>query len=418
MENQVQSANIFENLLFVRIFQSFRMAIQPGKLIIAFCAVCLLFLAGWILDFSNSVAVDKSGVNELQIYTSKPQQIQQFIEENKNNGYDRGVFSTLWDFAATKLHASLASLFSFDIPGVFKNIGEYFRAVGWAIRYHFVYSIIFFLIKLALISLVGGAICRMASLQFGRGEKPGIAEAMRFSKEKFVSFFAAPLVPVGVIIVIGLVFVFSLGLIGNIPWVGEVVIGLSMPLILLVGAFIAVVLIGAVAGFSLMFPAIAYDGTDCLDAVGRSLNYVYAKPWRMGFYTTVAVLYGAICYVFVRFFCFLLLCAGHLFLELGIFTEAGEGHSKLAAIWAQPTFVNLFGSAVLTPANWSQSFAAFLAHLCIVAVVGLLLSFIISFYFTVNTIIYSLMRYGVDNAAIDDVYTHFEDSSFEPTDAD
>ena len=49
------------------------------------------------------------------------------------------------------------------------------------------------------------------------------------------------------------------------------------------------------------------------------------------------------------------------------------------------------------------------------AVVVLVVSYIISFYFSANTIIYSLMRKKVDNTALEDVYTISEEINLETT---
>jgi hypothetical protein len=47
-------------------------------------------------------------------------------------------------------------------------------------------------------------------------------------------------------------------------------------------------------------------------------------------------------------------------------------------------------------------------------VVGLVVSFIISFYFSANTIIYSLMRGKVDHTPREDIYMPFEEADVEP----
>jgi hypothetical protein len=409
MVSEKESSKVFDDLLFPKIFQTFRMAIQPTKLIIAFLALAIICLAGWVMDFSETVVATEGAqgkITELDKYMTNPAQVDSYIEGSKSRG--AGVFSTLWRFAATKFQGAVDSVFAFDVPGVVKNIADYFKAVEWALRHHFVYCIIFFVIKLAVISIAGGAICRIAALQSARGEKPGLTEALRFSIKRFTSFFTAPLVPVGIIIFIGL-FIFLLGLIGNIPWAGELIMGIFVPLALIAGALIAVLLIGAFAGFNLMFPAVAYDGSDCFDAISRSFSYVYAKPWRMGFYTAIGAIYGAICYTFVRFFAFLLLWITHWSLQLGVW-----GNDKLTAIWGEPHLRNLLVPPNWEALNWPQSIAAFLIYLCSLAVVGLLVSFIISFYFSANTIIYSLMRNKVDNTALDDIYKYFDEAEIEP----
>jgi hypothetical protein len=266
--------------------------------------------------------------------------------------------------------------------------------------YHPTYTLALFVISLAVMSLTGGAICRIAALQFAQGEKPGLTEAIRFGARKFYSFLAAPITPIGIMAITG-VFVILLGLVGNIPYVGGLSVGVFLPLALLSAALTAIIAIGAVAGLNLMFPTIAYEDSDCFDAISRSFSYVYAKPWRMGFYTVIAVTYGAICYVFVRCFCFLVLRITYVFLQLGFF----NGNAGLTRIWSEPKFANLLSGAT-SAANWAESVGVFLVHAWVLVVVGLMVAFVISFYFSANTIIYALMRNRVDKTALDEVYTY------------
>lgn len=379
-------------------------------------ALAVICLAGWLMDFNKTVVAKGDGLTELQIYMLNPQGLQQFMETNKQFEDDhQGVFATLWHLGAEKFHGAVQSVFALNIPGVMQNIIDYFRAIGWAIRYHFIYCLIYFAITLAVISVAGGAICRITALQFAQGEKPGLTEALRFSTKRFTSFFTAPLAPIVIIIFIG-IFILLLGLLGNIPRAGELIVGIGLPLALFSGALITVIVIGAVAGFNLMFPAVAYDGSDCFDSISRSFSYVYARPWRMVFYTGIAAVYGSICYTFVRFFTFLLLCATRWFLELAIWVDSSSKETdKLTAIWPKPEFMNLLGNSEMVTVNWSESTGAFLVYLFLLIVVGLLVSFIISFYFTANTIIYSLMRYKVDNTATVDIYRQLEEPEIEPS---
>jgi hypothetical protein len=414
MADEKESPDVYKNILFLKIFRSFRMAIQPSKLIIAFLAVAVICLVGWIMDLSNTVVAVTGPQGqiietELKVYLANPKHLDAYIKRMGQSADRTGVFSTLWHFAAGRFHNALNRLFKFDIPGVVANIRDYIRALGWAFRYHTIYCVIFAIIKLVIVAVAGGAICRIAALQFARDEKPGLTEALRFSIGKITSFVTAPLVPLAIIIFIAF-FIFLLGLIGSIPIAGELIMGIFMFLALIAGGLVAIVLIGAVAGFNLMFPAVAYDGSDCFDAISRSFSYVYAKPWRMGFYTIIAAVYGAVCYIFVRFFAFLLLWVTHLSLQLGVLGD----NKKLTTIWSGPAFMNLCDPPDLAAANWSQTVAAVLVYLLLLVVVVLVVSFIISFYFSANTIIYSLMRKKVDNTALDDVYSPFEEIDTEP----
>jgi len=385
MTNEKEPSQWFDKLLFPKLFQTFRVAIQPSKLIIAFLAVAVICIAGQIMDLIDTASSASQG--------------------------DPRVFSIIWQSSAERFHGTLYSLFALDIPGVVENIAQCFRTIGVVFKEHYIYCIILLAIILAVLSVAGGAICRIAALQFARGEKPGLTEALRFGVKKFTSFFAAPLAPAGIIIFIGF-FIFLLGLVGNIPWAGKPIMVIFMVLALIAGGLIAVILIGAVAGFNLMFPAVAYDNADCFDAISRAFSYIFAKPWRMGLYTVIAAVYGAICYMFVRLFAFLLLCVTYCSLQLGILGN----NSKLTEIWSdKPTFTHLIVQPDWETLNGLQSFGAFLVYIMLLAVVILVVAFIVSFYFSANTVIYSLMRKAVDNTALEDVYTPTEETTTEPT---
>ena len=127
------------------------------------------------------------------------------------------------------------------------------------------------------------------------------------------------------------------------------------------------------------------------------------SPGTWAFTTIVAIVYGAICYVFVRVFGFLLLGTTYHFLEIG-FGLFGQTE-KLHSIWPEPTFTSFLGSAGTLPETWSLWLAALLIRGWVLAVVGLLAAFLISFYFSANTIIYALMRRGVDGTPLEEVYT-------------
>lgn len=415
MESEEKSPNLFDSLLLPKIFQTFKLAVRPSKLIIAFLAVAVICLAGYVMDFSKTVVTAANGDTELQVYLSDSVRVQQFIAANSETQKGRGVFSTLWQFGAEKFHGILISLSDLDIPAVKANVNEYIKALAWAFKHHTAYCIIFGVIKLAVIALAGGAVCRIAALEFARDEKPGITEALTFGRKNFFNFFAAPLFPAVLIILVGL-FIVILGVICNLWWFGELITGICLPFALIGGALISVVLIGTIAGFGLMFPAVAYDGSDFFDAMGRAWHYVFKKPWWMVFYIATAAVYGAVCYMFVRFFVFLTLLVAHKSLQIGVWTESTSGQAdKLRAIWPEPNFMDLAGSLAVTQTNLSESTAAFIVNLYLLAVIGLVVSFIISFYFSANTIIYAILRNKVDGTGLDDIYTALDETEPEPT---
>jgi hypothetical protein len=403
---------VFDDFLFLKIFRAFRMAIQPTKLIITSSALAMICITGWIMDFSQSVAVERDNnnriVSELDVYTNPIYKDTQAaaIEQLREGEERSGVFTILWGSSATSFKNAVDSVFKRDVLGVVSSINNFYKSLEWAVRYHYFYCTIFFIIVLAVLSSAGGAICRIASLQNARGEKPGISEAVRFSTKRFKSLFEAPLVPIFIILAIGIL-IFIPGLLGNIPVVGEIIIGLSIPMALFAGILIAAVIIGAIAGFNLMFPAIAYDGSDSFDSVSRSFSYVYAKPWSMLVYTSIAAIYGSICYTFVRVVAFLALSVTRAFMQVVLWTSNSDGDvNKLDAIWPKPTFMHFYDPSTITAETWPEKIAVALIYFFVLIVIGMVVSFIISFYFSANTIIYSLLRKKVDNTAIDTVYSY------------
>ncbi len=421
MAEKEASAVFSGNYLFPKLFRSFQMAFQPGKLTIALLALATICFAGRLMDFGGSVVCTRDAQgrlvdSELQVYLHNPDKLDSYIERFEQQdtgggarGGRTGVFSTLWHFGTSQFHGLVNALVEFNLPAVAAGVAGYFRALAWVFKYHTIYCIIFFIIILAVTSLAGGAICRISALQFARGEKPGIFEAMRFSTKNFFNFFAAPVAPLVIISIVG-VFVLLLGVVANVPIFGKAILVVFTPAALLAGTMIALVLIVTTAGFNLMFPAIAYEDTDFFDSISRSYNYVFLKPWKMGFYTVIAALYGTICYLFVRLFAFLLLLSTRGFLRLGLRADsASEQTSKLEAIWPKPEFMDLLGTPTEATLSLYERITASLIRLELMVIVGLVVAFIISFYFSANTIIYAFMRNRVDNTALEKVHTHLDE---------
>lgn len=399
----------FGNVLFPHIFRSFRMAVQPSKLAVAFAALTVICVMGWLMDLNRTVVLwPRDGTTELDAYVNSQAVLRTLLNSPQTKTAKTGVFSALCKFADTELLKTAGSLVALDVRQFFLSLGEALfrcgRAVIWAFQYHTVYSVVFFSVVLATLSMAGGAICRIAALEFARGQKTRISRACRFARRRFPSLVAAPIGPMVIALLLGLPIIL-LGLLGNIPYAGELLTGLLLPLAFILAPFIVVILIGAAGGFSLLFPAIAYEDSDFFDAISRCVSSVYAKPWRLAFYTLTAAIYGAVCYLFIRFFTFALLGLTYGLLQAGI--EDG----KLQTMWTQPTFGDFVGASPVGPKVWSLAMAGVLIRIWVLVVTGLMVSFLVSFYFTASTVIYALMRNRVDGTRLDEVYEAPEEES-------
>jgi hypothetical protein len=246
----------------------------------------------------------------------------------------------------------------------------------------------------------------MAALQLAQDERPGLVESLRFSGERIVSFLAAFWVPLLIALVIGLS-VSLLGLLGNIPWLGELLLALSMPLILVLGIIMVFFIVGLAAGSGLMNPAVAYEDSESFTAINNSFRYVYAQPWRLGFHSFMAAAYGAMTYLFIRFFAFVTLLVSYRFLQFGFLGD----DAKLAALWTEPNYVDMVGNWGDSHESWTMTLAGLVIYLCTLVVGGIVGSYVFSYYHTVSTIIYALMRRYVDGIPISQIHNREQDAN-------
>lgn len=330
----------------------------------------------------------------------------------------QGLFITFFQFEITEFTGVVDGVKTNNwlAPGGVKDHLYNFFAVGpiWLAWYHTIFFVIFAALFLLSWALFGGAISRIAAVHVARDEKISLRQAMNFAVGKLLSFASAPVIPLAIIIVIGLI-VSIASLIGNVPFLGPIVVGALFIVALLAGFVMTLVLLGTAGGFNLMYPTIAVEGSDSFDAISRSFSYVYARPWRMLFYTIVALAYGATTYLFVRMFIWLTLVLTHHFVGMGILMQANNGANLLDAMWPGPVNTGRIAfSADYQSLSPGASLGAFFINCWVMLFVSFLGAFAISLYFSANTIIYFLMRSEVDSTELDDVYLEQSEEELEP----
>jgi hypothetical protein len=181
------------------------------------------------------------------------------------------VFASAWDGL---LEAPVA---------LWLYLTEPFRAMfsdvsGWA----FVYLLLCVVWELLVWGLIGGAIARIAALKFTRDEAPAFLAALRHAAGKWPSYSLPPLVALAGAAVFAIQLV-VLGLLMRID-VFAFLAGLTWPFVLMLGLLMAILLLGALVGWPLMWATISVEGTDAFDAISRSYAYTYQRPWRLLWY--------------------------------------------------------------------------------------------------------------------------------------
>jgi len=323
---------------------------------------------------------------------------------------ERGILSA--SLVGEPFKVSLPS----ERPGLLYWLLMMANGLCWMVSRHVLYASIFLLFGLAVWAIFGGAIHRIAALHAAREEKISMSQALRFALSKFFSFLTTPLIPLAIILVLGLLTAAG-GLVGNIPAIGPVLTGAMFFLAIGVGLLVAFLGIGLVAGAGLMYPTIAVEGSDSFDAISRSFTYVFSRPWRALLYGLVALVYGTLCYLFVRLFAFLALSATHRFVGWGVFAggqSLGAGADRLDVMWSAPTFERLYGGFNWLAMTPSEKIGAFFLAIWVLLIVGAVAAFLLSFLASSTTIIYCLLRRIVDATDLDDVYIEEEQADQAP----
>ena len=246
-------------------------------------------------------------------------------------------------------------------------------------------------------SFFGGAITRMAAVQFARDDKLGMRAALSFALRKFPSYLAAPLSPVFGIGLFWLICWLG-GLIGRIPYAGDAIVGVLFFVALAMGLIMALMLFGVAPGWPLMFAAISTEGSDGFDGFSRSYSYVYSRPWHYLWYAVVAMAYGSVVIFFVS------LAAVLLVYLAGWALAWGMGLDRAASLFAGapevvggPNLLGGMGDTTLPTGSW---LVGVWLHVLAVVVVG----FVPSFFWSAVTIIYFLLRHSDDATDLDEVY--------------
>ena len=160
----------------------------------------------------------------------------------------------------------------------------------------------------------------------------------------------------------------------------------------------------------LQWPTIAAEGSDSFDAISRSVAYISSRPWRYLFYTVFSAVYGCLTFIFVKFVTLAALWLTHT--AVSCFSVGVGPHAdKLVRLWAEPTFAHPWpetGADALVPNAEllrAEAFGSVVIAVFVWIVIGLMVSYLFSFFFTSQTVVYFLLRKIVDATDTEEVYT-------------
>lgn len=281
----------------------------------------------------------------------------------------------------------------------------------------FVFGVLVFGL-LMIWSLVGGAITRLAALDYAKDESGRLFDALKFARKKMWSYFWSPLVPV-----IG-VFFFAFcnvigGFIGRTPVVGEIFVALGFPFALISGFFMVFIGVIGALGLCFMFPTISAEGSDAFDAMSRAYSYVLARPKQFLVYCMINVLYGLVCLLVVAFVAWLMIRLSFCTVGAGM----GQKFSLVQSLLLQKCNIACLGfcsastpetpTAAVVLDRWSLKFLAGMLLVYIFMIKLAVWSFLTTYVFSAKTIIYFLLRKEIDSTNVSDVYLEEDEQKAE-----
>ncbi len=241
----------------------------------------------------------------------------------------------------------------------------------------------------AVWSLLGLAISRIAVVHYGKGERLAFSTALRFSLERFTAQAAAFLMPVGGILVMALP-LFLIGML--LRWSPLVVlVGIVWIFVLPVGFVMTVMLLGWVFGWPLMWGAISSEGGDAFDAVSRSCSYTFQQPMRYAFYTLVALLCGCFGWIVVWCVSELVIWLANWGIGVGAGTERMQQLNDAIQLLPTDSLMLSVGGRLF---QFWQSFVRMGAS-----------SYAYGYFWCAAASIYLLLRYDTDSTEWDEIYT-------------
>lgn len=420
---ELRRVNWFECFGFVRIFRSFWVAFQWSTLLPAFFGVFVTYFAGHVLDFFWSESCQPaviSGTHELDVFlmsgSDAETAVEKWMEGHEPQTFKRvGIFALLENHAKVTVNEITNAVPRTDLAGMIDGVKFGFGGALWLVSMHTWYAILFFVLFVLIWGFFGGMVCRAAAMDLCYGVKIGCLEAAAYAKARFWKFAISLLLPVAIMMALALC-LYLLGLLGAIPWLGELFVSVLFFLVLLVGGLIAFVLIGWVAAAPLFTPAIATDDLDATEACHVNYTYIYYHPWRTVFYSLVAICYGAVYVLFFKFFVTAMLWAVGLFMGASMnygdaFAlsdgEAVRVESKLDVMWQAPSFFDgrpFYGTFDGQELRFPSSFARWLIQFWINMLWAFVAAFVVSFFYSASCIIYVLLRGVHDDTDMEEIY--------------
>lgn len=349
----------FEGLLWPKLFVAPMLAIRAGRIGIGFVMVALIALL--------------SRLPELWLGADGPAK----------------MITELSGPALRRIGTGVARLDEAALGG---GIWAFVFEMPRAVLTKFPFSTVVMLIPVVIVwSIGGGAISRMAALEFSLSVHTAWPRSLGFAISRAQSFAGSLLAPLFIVVVVGFGLAAAGFLLFSLPVV-QILGGLLYGVMLVAGLIAVIGLVGYGLGMHMLVPAVACEGTDAIDAIQRAYAYVLGRPARLIVYSAILVVQ----------FVVLAAILGMISRAVVDFTGWASGaflqDSARDALMGskRPAEGTMAWSARLTA--WLISFWSLLPHMIAVGT-------LVSFYFSGSTVLYLLARQANDGQDPTDLWS-------------
>lgn len=248
--------------------------------------------------------------------------------------------------------------------------------------------------SLAVWALLGGAITRTAVVRLGLQQHLGLRESLSFACRKWTAYFTAPALPlIGIAMIAFPLVVF--GWVMRLD-VGVAIVGLLWVLVLLDGLLMALLALGLLFGWPLMWGTISTENSDAFDAISRSYAYTFQRPLHYLFYAFVAVVLGTLGWLLAWGFSEAIVAFGYWGISWGsgserLQTVLGAGLEDQPSLWIGARIIELFVGLARAAAS----------------------AFSYAYFWCVAAAAYLLLRHDTDQTELDDVNVEDDDDGAE-----
>lgn len=424
---------------FTRIFDGFRIARSVPRLLLSLLLIFGVFLGGHMLDvmwgkqvlpgeFEHYVMDDATDFAEWYKINAPADDV---AAEDDNR---TGIFKTALDAKLGLFEKIIRAAMSLNIafdqahPDAILDHNTVIGALrkvclipAWLWDHHRGFLIAYLAMFTLLWSLLGGAVARSAMVETVTGRSEPASASVVFAWRRLGWFILAPMIPLLVAGLFALVLVVGGFVFFNVP-VLDIIGSLLFVVALGIGFVIALLLIGWFGAVHLMYPALAVEGIDGFDAVSRGYSYFIARPWRFGWYSLIALVYGAATYLVVGLIVFVTIAVTQGAVATGVVADAGppmhevDGQrvanedadpdhlSRFDAMFPEPVFGRIPTQPETERIGPTGKVSATILLVWNYLLMGLVAAYVISYYHAAYANIYLLLRRYTDGIDPSEIY--------------